>query len=50
MKKISLSRLRASRSLLTGRPPVRRPSLEPQALHVRPAAPSRSRTIDPRNR
>jgi hypothetical protein len=50
MKKISLSRLRASRSLLPGRPPVRRPSLEPQALRFRPAAPSVSRTLDPRTR
>jgi hypothetical protein len=50
MKKISLSRLRASRSLLTGRPAVRRPSLEPQALHFRPAAPSRSGILEPRNR
>jgi len=50
MKRISLSRLRASRSLLTVRPPVRRPSLEPQALRFRPAAPSMSRTLEPRTR
>jgi hypothetical protein len=48
MKKISLSRLRLLRPLLSWRPAQRRPTLEPQTLHVRPhPAP---RTPDARTR